>query len=266
MEPKDKHDLIKLEKQSLHIKYIIGISITIIAVVITSSCYQKTKFVDEVSFAGTISSIILSVIAIIMTIIGETKTDNTKNKLEDIGNNLFKVSEDIKKSSSNLSNVTDINLRMDSLNNILKNTYDKVNETANKMDENWSSYKHDNEDKINYIDLFNVTSKNKNSSLTIDIFIYTMYFIIKVNINKKLSFNTYVKFCDTVLNENIKNQKITNYSYFWGKTQCFTGYIGSNQRNKFEQYVENYMIENYKTKKIAIDKFIEDYTNNKKKS
>lgn len=122
-----EQEYIKHEKLKLHIKYILGISISIIAIVIIASCYWNSKFVDEVSFAGTISSIILSVIAIIMTIVGEQKSDNTKNKLENVSDNLIEIKDDISKEVEKLMRLLEntnnnmINLMENSIQDKFKN-------------------------------------------------------------------------------------------------------------------------------------------------
>lgn len=263
----NKDNLIKFNKLKIHVKYIIGISIGITALVIVESGYQSDYFVDQVSFAGMISSIILSVIAIIMTIIGEAKTDNTKNKLEEVSENLIKVSEDINKSISNLSNVSDINLRIDSLATILNETYSKVSRTAEKIDINWNTPVDEeiiSEIGMDYIKVFDVLSRRSKickgkKKKAADIFIWTMYFVTE-NMKQKIKFNffDFINVCDLVLDENIKSEIVFNYSYYWGISQCFSGYKKSKQSEVLEQNVKKHMTKNFYEKKLAIDKFIEN--------
>lgn len=62
---------IKYEKQKIHCRYISCICIAISIWLIITSTYKQSGFIEQISFASTITSIILSVIAIILSITGE---------------------------------------------------------------------------------------------------------------------------------------------------------------------------------------------------
>lgn len=54
---------------------------------------------DRISFAGTLSSIILSVLAIIMTLLSEAKNERTKNSIDEALANLRKTESDMQERS-----------------------------------------------------------------------------------------------------------------------------------------------------------------------
>lgn len=72
---------IKYEKQKIHCRYISCICIAISIWLITTSTYKQSGFIEQISFASTITSIILSVIAIILSITGEGKTEGIRNQM-----------------------------------------------------------------------------------------------------------------------------------------------------------------------------------------
>ena len=82
---------------------ILGIALMIIALVIKTS--NDAVFVNQVSFASTITSIILSVIAIWMSITGERSTNEIKTKVSESVDRLIKASSESDKLVADLSNM-----------------------------------------------------------------------------------------------------------------------------------------------------------------
>ena len=85
-----KHSLLKL-----HMKDVLCIACFLGAVFLTEKLSDADRFGEMLSFAGTVSSIILSIVAIFMSINGEGKNDeirremsNSSNKLEETANEL----------------------------------------------------------------------------------------------------------------------------------------------------------------------------------
>jgi hypothetical protein len=101
------------DKYKLHVRYIgiIALIITLGSVILAG--YNNDAFVGQFSFASTITSIILSVVAIWMSISGERNTNSIKDKVEDAVDDLNEVNMNIK---SNIDGLVDFRL---SLNNIL---------------------------------------------------------------------------------------------------------------------------------------------------
>ncbi|MGG7077624.1 hypothetical protein [Clostridium sardiniense] len=104
MDYKEYEKDIKYIKNILHMKYLLGIVIGIISITIIASCYNNNEFVQQVSFAGTVSSIILSVIAIIMTINGESESKKNKDTIISLTLELEGIVKDVKKATKNLEN------------------------------------------------------------------------------------------------------------------------------------------------------------------
>ncbi|MCR2050834.1 hypothetical protein NSB25_26750 [Acetatifactor muris] len=69
------------EKLKLHYRYLVIIALILLLGSVVLAAYNQNAFVSQVSFAGTITSIILSVIAIWMSISGERSTNDIRNKI-----------------------------------------------------------------------------------------------------------------------------------------------------------------------------------------
>ena len=75
---------LKGQKEKLHRNYIIAICVGVIVLLVTWITKEQSGFETMLSFASTITSIILSVLAIIITITGESKMERQQSKMEDI--------------------------------------------------------------------------------------------------------------------------------------------------------------------------------------
>lgn len=69
-------------KTKLHSRYIAFIAVGIVIWLLATGDANSKEFSNWISFASTITSIILSVIAIIMSITGENKTEAMRNQIE----------------------------------------------------------------------------------------------------------------------------------------------------------------------------------------
>lgn len=103
--------------------YVLWTIIVILSLMVVNLFAQQTcaneEFVKEVSFASTISSIILSVIAIIMTVVSNDSISSLLHKVRDLHDNIKDVPSDIKKTSIDLNeSVKKLNSLEESLNKI----------------------------------------------------------------------------------------------------------------------------------------------------
>ncbi len=76
--------ILKIEKMKLHCIYIACICIGISLLIVINSAVGDDIFIGKLELASTITSIILSVIAIIMSISGEGKTEGIRNQMTEI--------------------------------------------------------------------------------------------------------------------------------------------------------------------------------------
>lgn len=76
--------ILKSEKMKLHCIYIACICIGISLLIVINSAIGDDIFIGKLELASTITSIILSVIAIIMSISGEGKTEGIRNQMTEI--------------------------------------------------------------------------------------------------------------------------------------------------------------------------------------
>lgn len=102
---KQKNYKIKCEKQKIHTTYIVVISVILLVMGFVSASASETKFVSEFSFASTITSIILSVIAIWMSISGERTTNSIVNKIDDSMEHLLDTTKMAQKLNSEIINL-----------------------------------------------------------------------------------------------------------------------------------------------------------------
>lgn len=99
----DIHELNKFkfkmenERIKIHAKYISFISLAIVVWMIATGTANNTEFSTQLEFASTITSIILSVIAIFMSISGESKMDSIMYQMEDAVEELDKIVKNLEK-------------------------------------------------------------------------------------------------------------------------------------------------------------------------
>lgn len=146
------------EKLRLHIKYIIVIcSIICIGTIIITS-YNQDAFVSQVSFAGTITSIVLSVIAIWLSISGERSTNDIRIKIAESTERLSDTTKKVKSLNKSYENTMDTQL------NELKNVQEqltKVISSVNSVGEQVSHLEKQNVSISNTIDnnIFNTNQR-----------------------------------------------------------------------------------------------------------
>lgn len=222
---------IKYEKVKLHIKYIIGMSIIISSITIILASYNNREFVNEISFASTITSIILSVIAIIMTIVGETKSENTKDKLINLSENLEDIVCKIENTTNEFENVMKSNKEMKTQLNYIGNTIEKkftsvIPEVAvdiNRKDEEKSN---------SFIFMIEQANKYLDYILYRDLCLTILYLDGKSKLKKDgIEYDEFIKDID-ILKLNIsKNNQVS----VWNMAFIFTSAILNDE--KFIEYI-----------------------------
>ena len=119
----------KMDRIKLHSRYILCISLGIVVWLVATGTYNNKLFPDWVSFASTITSIVLSVIAIIMSITGESKTDAIKNDLSETARKLDTVVNQLNQDMSGTNkDIRDSISQLDEQIKILQDKVDKVPE------------------------------------------------------------------------------------------------------------------------------------------
>lgn len=110
------------------------LSVNLVNVFSQKTCGNQT-FVDQVSFASTISSIILSVIAIIMTFVSNDTINSLLHKVRDLHDNIKDVPSDIKKTSKDLNDsVTQLNSLESKLNELPSSIKTNIDELKLLLD------------------------------------------------------------------------------------------------------------------------------------
>ena len=107
---------LKCIKTTLHSRYICGIAIGIVIWTLATGKANSPEFSNWISFASTVASIILSVVAIIMSITGEAKTEAMRNQMEDATRKLDKAVENIISANANINcSISDLQKKIDSM-------------------------------------------------------------------------------------------------------------------------------------------------------
>lgn len=246
-ENKDLSEKIKNEKNWLHVKYISGISIAVSAATIVAACYTNTKFVDQVSFASSISSIILSVIAIIMTIIGESKSDNTKDTLLNLSRELEIIVDNVKLSTDKLEKAA---INKDDIDEMQHTIIENVTDLwrANNSIQNVT-----NTDKVDYLSVFKkfaerFTEVNKGYEAYLFGVFYYMITVLTYA-EDKTKINNYA----SVLNLAGLNDK-GFLDIIWYNLSAFSPAINAfNQDSDLVDYITNTISEKYPEIKKIID-------------
>lgn len=121
--------MLKTEKGKLHSRYIAIICISICVWLIASGSAKDDSFISQLSFASTVTSIILSVIAIILSITGESKTSMMQARMEDIVQNLETTAAQIADiSNSTEENMSSLRNGIADLDSKIKNLPDQIGE------------------------------------------------------------------------------------------------------------------------------------------
>lgn len=136
MDDKDR----EIQKTREH-NYILWTIVVVLAIMLVNLFSQQTcenqEFVNQVSFASTLSSIILSVIAIIMTVVSNDSIGSLLHKVRDLHDNIKDIPFDIKNTSNELNNsVKQLNSLEYKLNKIpekLELTQKTINESIEQL-------------------------------------------------------------------------------------------------------------------------------------
>ena len=130
----DEYELkLKCMRTKLHCRYIACIATGIVIWLITTGTSSNEKFPELISFASTITSIILSVIAIIMSITGESKTDVMRNQMEETAKKLDVVTNELRKDMDTANgDIRNLISQLDKQIKILQDKVDKVPEQVNQ--------------------------------------------------------------------------------------------------------------------------------------
>ena len=100
-----RHDNLKL-----HFIYVVTICFIICIGTIIIAAYNQEAFVSQVSFAGTITSIVLSVIAIWLSISGERTTNDIRIKIAESTERLSDTTKNVETLNKNYENTMDTQL------------------------------------------------------------------------------------------------------------------------------------------------------------
>lgn len=118
-------------KAKIHSIYIASIAAGIVIWALATGQANSEEFSSWISFASTITSIILSVIAIFMSISGENKTDLMRDKMEEASGKLEKTAKDIEiANKESIKNIIELREEMSGLKKVLK---DIPKETVEQM-------------------------------------------------------------------------------------------------------------------------------------
>lgn len=121
-----------LKDKKLHLCYICGICIFLIIELATYICIQSdhsVEIISYISFASTLSSLILSVVAIIYAIVSNNKGEVQYGKIDSASNRITEsVTEFSRKSEDLTQGLSNVLIKLDELKNISIETRDNVSQ------------------------------------------------------------------------------------------------------------------------------------------
>lgn len=122
---------VNLKDKKLHLLYISGICIFIIIELATYICIQSdhsTEIISYISYASTLSSLILSVVAIIYAIVSNNRSEEQYGKIDTASSKISaSLNEFSKKSEELTQGITEVLNRLDEVKNISIETRDCIN-------------------------------------------------------------------------------------------------------------------------------------------
>lgn len=132
----DEYELkLRCMRTKLHSRYIACIATGIVIWLIATGTSSNDKFPELISFASTITSIILSVIAIIMSITGESKTDAMRNQMERTAKKLEDTVNIVESANKeNIGNIRELKENIKILEKKLENMPVKVTEVISQYE------------------------------------------------------------------------------------------------------------------------------------
>ena len=86
-------------------KYYMFVFLALIILLLTARLGDDSQLLNYISFGSTLTSIILSILAIFMTMLAESKSDATKTRLENLTSIIEKSSESIEKQVDDINNI-----------------------------------------------------------------------------------------------------------------------------------------------------------------
>jgi len=94
-----------MNNRDLHYKYAISYLLTAIVLLISLAFYDVENLVDKLSFALTLSSLLLAILAIFYTIVSANKQDSQFSKLLETNSELKSAANEIKSASFGINNL-----------------------------------------------------------------------------------------------------------------------------------------------------------------
>ncbi len=222
----NEFNIIQSEKNKLHIKYIIAIAIIICFGSIILATYNQKAFVEQISFAGTVTSIILSVLAIWMSISGERTLNDIKSKIVESTERLSVTTINVEHLNNNYEKMMDeqfkelknFQTQLESLIGHVDIVGKKVSIVQEKVDNNYFKFDSVNNDILEEkqkLALFNnvynwIFNNHPNTLRIFCIMVQTIILCIKQNryytyeevINALANCNVNISFCMKIIDIN----------------------------------------------------------------
>lgn len=129
----DRKCVYLLKKDFIYISVIAGM---VIVVLLTLTFANNENAVDYFSFAGTLSSIILSVVAIFMTINSENESKDAKTQLDRSIAKMEESTQAVEKASDDWKNtVTELQGRLDTVRVEIEDVLERIQKVADQNDQ-----------------------------------------------------------------------------------------------------------------------------------
>ncbi len=127
MENNQNEKNLQQEKLKLHFTYIVVICFIICIGTVILAAHNQETFVSQISFAGTITSIVLSILAIWLSMSGERTTNDIRIKISESTERLSETTKNVENLNKNYE--TTMNTQL----NELKNVQEQLKELLNSV-------------------------------------------------------------------------------------------------------------------------------------
>lgn len=215
--------------------------------------YSNEALASLISFGGTLSGIILSVLAIIMTIVGETKSENTKDKLIGLSENLEKIVSRVENATNGIEKIVTDNMKvtdqLSNINNTIQNSFKYTNkevaigrtDTKSDLEVNLDSFK----------EVFIQAEKSVNYILFKDMCIAILFVITKKGLgSNNIPYNEYI---DAIIQLKL-NISLNNQLSAWNMALIFNKAIWDSNE-EFNTFVYQHCFRKYNYEVNALTEY-----------
>ena len=227
---------LKYEKGKLHTRYLLAIAIGLIILSVLIATNGGTEFSNQLSMGSTISSIILSAIAIFMSISGENKMSGIQNQMIETSTKMSKIVNQIENANDKIvASISDKLEKMDVVVETLEGIGGDIREVKGKVQDISSLFSGETKEvrnrfkKEDIYKMYLCVMESKWENVRIQSF-RKIVLLILITWENKDNFN------DRLLNEFMKNHGGEKWKHVYLGMLSLLVMVGFNKNKEFIDY------------------------------